>query len=207
MTLIILILVIFILFIIFFNYRNISENFQGIENVNINTLKKIKVFNSDTPPSKNVEDYEIIKKSTVNADKEKFIIKYPLKYDKFVEMKKDKIAQCISAVEESYNYPDSDIDSYIKKTEIPTCPEIPNMNLYLRKIDIPTCPQIIIPDMDLYIKKTDIPVMPDMNLYVKKSNIPKCPDISSYIKKTDIHKYLNVKPILYEPKNYEKKYW
>ena len=178
----IIIIFIFLIFVVIFvNTENTGnsnrENFinqsrqSPPNNVNINSMKRITVTNSNLIPSKSVSNYQIKKKAAVNADKEKFTIKYPLKYNNFINMKKNKIAQCISAVEESYDYPDSDIDSYIKKTEIPICPNYPNMNQYIKKTEIPDCQQC--PDMDLYIKKTEIPKCPNMNLYIKKTEIPR----------------------------------
>lgn len=203
MNIAIIILILIIILIILYNCNNLNENFIDGENVNINTIKKIKVFNSSFSPPMDAMNYNIEKKASINANKEKFVIKYPLKYDKFVEKKKNKIAQCISAVEESYDYPDSDIDSYIKKTEIPSCPEVPNMDLYIKKIDIPSCPEY--PDMKLYIKKTDIPPYPDLTKYVKKTDIHKYKYIKSKSKSKSNN--FNPKPILDEPNPYEKSYW
>ena len=86
---------------------------------------------------------------------------------------------------------------YIKKTDIPSCPRVPDMSLYIKKTNIPSCPQLPDIDMSKYIKKTNIPscpTQPDMSKYIKKTNIPSCPtqpDMSQYIKKTDLHKFLN----------------
>ena len=148
--LIFFIIVIFLLLIIF-NYNNTYEKFIDGDNVNIHSLS---LTNSNIEPNKNSKNYTIKRKAAVNANSEKFIIKYPIKYNNFINTKKNKIAQCISAVEESYNYPDSDIDSYIKKTEIPNCPNYPDMKEYIKKTEIPDCPRC--PDMNDYIKKTHI---------------------------------------------------
>lgn len=136
---------------------SVYEGFDNEGNVNINSMVTTDVVNSSEMPYPGETDFVIKQKAAVNADRERFHINYPLKYDKFIQKKKDKIAQCISAVEESYDYPDSDMDSYIKKTDIPTCPEMPDMDLYIKKTDIPSCPEPAQLDVDtLYVAKTDL---------------------------------------------------
>lgn len=66
-----------------------------------------------------------------------------------------------------------------ERTTCPLCPicpkSCPDINLYIKKCDIPSCPPQ--PDLDEYIKKKKIPKCPkcpDMSLYILKDKIPKC---------------------------------
>ena len=65
MNLTIVILIIIIILIIIFNCQSITENFTDGQNVNINAIKKIKVFNSPISPEKEVMDYKIKKKASL----------------------------------------------------------------------------------------------------------------------------------------------
>jgi hypothetical protein len=61
------------------------------------------------------------------------------------------------------------IDKYVLKSSIK--PHT-NMNNYILKSEIPSCPTV---NMDKYILKSEIPICPNMDQYILKSEIPSCP--------------------------------
>jgi len=85
---------------------------------------------------------------------------------------------------------------YIRKTDIPSCPRVPDMSLYINKRDIPSCQKG--PNMEDYVKKTNIPScpeIPNMEDYIQKTQLPSCPkmpDMTKYIKKTDVYKLMDL---------------